>query len=170
MWNDTVAAQTLEAQKQEQARKEKHAQELKQLCNAINQTNMDRKKEDPQPQPQGAPGACGGEPGGEGSQNAKDPGEDGSASVPEEGDMAAVADSKRKAESNLEPAGKNGCEIDDDDDDELLSPDLQQMQELAKEDNSNLSLEQIQQLDKNHGIKFAQAAENIRKATEKGRE
>ena len=135
---------------------------LKQLRDAILQTNSDRKKEDPQPQSQGAPDvANGGEPKGEGSHNDKDPGGDESAPVLEDEDMAAVAASKRKAEGNLDPANKNGCESDDD---ELFNPDLQHMQEVAKRDNPDLSLEQIQELDKLHGNKFTQGVKTIRKA------
>ena len=113
-------------------------------------------------QSQGAPDvANGGEPKGEGSHNDKDPGGDESAPVLEDEDMAAVAASKRKAEGNLDPANKNGCESDDD---ELFNPDLQHMQEVAKRDNPDLSLEQIQELDKLHGNKFTQGVKTIRKA------
>ena len=71
--------------------------------------------------------------------------------------MAVVAASKRKAEGNLDPNTKNGNEADDD---ELFNPGLLHMQEVAKRENPDLSLEQIQELD----IKFCHGAKTIRKA------
>ena len=163
MWDETVAAQILEAQKHEQARKERQALELKQLRDAILQTNQDRKKEDSQPQHPGTPnGNNGGEPKGEGGQNATatEDAQTENASVcsfATDEDMAVVAASKRKAEGNLDPNTKNGNEADDD---ELFNPGLLHMQEVAKRENPDLSLEQIQELDN----KFCHGAKTIRKA------